>query len=53
MLFLCSEKLAMLRSYAKCSHAVSGHMPRHDEVAESMPKANEDGVEDVHCPSGL
>ena len=39
--------------YAKYSHAVSGHTPRHDEVAESTPKADGDGVgKDVHCPSG-
>ena len=29
--------------YAKYSHAVSGHMPRHDKVAESTPKADEEG----------
>ena len=43
-----------LHSYAKYSHAVSGYTPRHDEVAERMPKADEDGAgKDVHYPSGL
>ena len=50
---LCYEKRAMLCSYAKYSHAVSGHTPRHDKVAESMPKADGDGVgKNAHCPSG-
>ena len=34
------------------THAVSGYTPRHDEVAESMPKANEEGEgKDAHYPS--
>ena len=48
------EKWVTLRFYAMYSHAVSGNTPRHDEVAESMPKADEDGVgKDVHYLSGL